>query len=685
MPRPVTRDRSKQDESLSILRRSAMLAVGCIFWMLLIAARLYDLQVIDYVEWLGRAQRQQQRTIELAPQRGTIYDSSERPLAMSLPVDSIYAVPSHLDDPAHEAHLLAAALGLEVSDLEGRFGTSRSFCWVKRKVTSKESARVRALDLKGIYFQKEPKRFYPMKDLAANVIGYVGMDDQGLAGLEYSLNSELQGQPGHALVMEDALRRAFRSKSDLGQPGMNVELTIDAGIQYIAQSALDAAVQKWHAAGGVAIVQNPNTGDILAMVSEPTFDPNHFGESSANSRMDRAIEWIYEPGSVFKLVTVSSALQAGVAQPDDYIDCQMGAIRLGGRIIHDDPGVIPHDRAGPLTVRQVLAYSSDVGAVKLALRLGEDRFYNDIRKFGFGSKTDISLPGEERGLLMPPDRWSGVSIGEFAIGQGIGVTALQLVDAYSAIANGGMLLQPRIIKAIFRGETHEALPAQWRCRVVSPQTSATMRQMLQGVVAYGTGTAAQLDGYSSAGKTGTAEKVGPNGRYSHQNYVASFIGFAPVTHPALTILVSVDTPRGSIYGAEVAAPVWNEIAQQSLSYLNVPHDQPVVPLKLTAAEKQPAWQETSRTVSAVSASHLLELDPIGPSAEKESQTTQVLDTGPLVTVPDFSGLDERKVANECEVLGLELDLSGSGLAATQTPAPGTKLPQGSHVGVFFAR
>ncbi|MGH9357247.1 MAG: penicillin-binding protein [Terriglobia bacterium] len=668
-----------------MLRRGLLLAAAFACWMLLIVGRLYDLQVIGYVEWLDRAQRQQQRTVELAPRRGTIYDRDMHPLAMSLPVDSIYAVPSHLENPAEAASLLAGALGLEARDLQGRFEAFRSFCWIKRKVTAQESVRVHALNLKGIYFQKEVKRFYPMKDLAAGVVGYVGMDDRGLAGLEYSLNSAIEGRPGHALILEDARRQTFESKADPGQPGMNVEMTIDSGIQYIAEKALNGAVEKWRAAGGVAIVQDPNTGAILAMASAPSFDPNRYEQASPESRMDRGVGWIYEPGSIFKLVTVSAALESGLAHPSDVIDCQMGGIVLAGHTIHD------HEKFGDLTVYQILAYSSDVGAIKLALRLGETRFYDAMRNFGFGEKTGVDLPGEERGLLPPPARWSGISIGEMAMGQGVSVTPLQLVDAYSAIANGGTLFEPRIVERIFGGGTEVPLTQPVARTIVSPETAAAMRQMLEGVVLTGTGKAAQLDGYSSAGKTGTAQKIDANGRYSKQHYVASFIGFAPVSRPALTVLVAIDTPVGGIYGAEVAAPAWNQIVQQSLSYLNIRHDQPLTARPLLMAAKRPLRMGGRAGKSAGSvpapATGPLAVNPELPSRPPAGAGagTVVVNAGPTVSVPDFSGLDERKVADKCQSLGLDLDLSGSGLANGQNPSPGARVPERSLVEVSFAR
>jgi cell division protein FtsI/penicillin-binding protein 2 len=675
-------------------KRSLLLAGMLGVWIVAIVFRLYDLQVIQYVQLLRRADRQQQRTVEIAPKRGTIYDRHMHPLAMSLAVDSVYAVPSEITDPGMVAGLVAPILGVDAKDLEGRFKAYRTFCWVKRKVTSEQSKRIGALNLKGIYFQKETKRFYPDGELAAQVLGYVGMDDNGLGGVEYELNKQIKGRPGKVLLTSDARRQSFRSTEWRGEPGENVELTLDEDIQYIAEKVLASTVTKYHAAGGTVIVQNPNTGEILAMANQPTFNPNDYQKFPAIDRTNRAIGWIYEPGSTFKAVTISSALDDRLARPTDLVDCQMGSISLGGRIIHDDHEVIRHELAGPLTLNQVLMYSSDVGAVKMALRLGEDRFYHHIREFGFGAKTDVSLPGEEQGLLMPPRRWSGVSIGEFAIGQGVGVTPLQMIDLYSSIANGGVLVGPRIVREVFRGHDQDFVPPNLGRRVISTETAASMREMLAGVMEHGTGVSAQLNGYSAGGKTGTAQKIDATGHYSHKDYVASFIGFAPVERPAITILVVIDTPVGAIYGAEVAAPAFKSIAEQTLRYLNVPQDNPSRSLQLISRSlaKSPRKKERDEVENLpVDAERTgAATRPIEPVSFSEwpaavSKATVLLDDGPLLAVPDFTGLSARRVSERCQLLGLGMDMSGSGLAVEQDPAPGTRVRAGSSVRVRFAR
>lgn len=675
-------------------RRSLFLAGILAIWIVGLVGRLYQLEVISYAELLTRAQRQQQRTVEVAPQRGTIYDRLMQPMAMSLAVDSVYAVPSEMPDREMAAKLIAPVLGLDRAELEGQFSSFKSFCWVKRKVTNQESQRVHDLNLKGIYFQKEMKRFYPKGSLAAQVLGYVGMDDKGLAGLEYSLDKQIRGTPGRVLVDTDARRQTFHSTDWPGDPGQNVVLTLDENIQYIAEKALDEAVRKYHAQDGTVIVQNPETGDILALATSPTFDPNQYQQSPAKDRVNRAVGWVYEPGSTFKSITVSSVLDDGLGRPGELIDCQMGAIRLGGRTIHDVSDLLPFERKGPLTLAQVLIHSSDVGAVKLALRLGADRFYSRIQKFGIGTKTGVGLPGEEDGLLMPPNRWSAVSIGQFAIGQGVGVTPMQMIRVYSAIADGGTMLPPRIVRDIYLGDRHETAPPEAGRRVLSERTAATMRDLLQKVVEEGTGKSARLSGYTAGGKTGTAQKIDASGTYSHSQYVASFIGFAPVNKPAVTILVVIDSPVGAIYGGEVAAPVFRSIAEQTLGYLNVPQDNPSWWPQQTAsssagysrqkrddlADNLPLDFEPPRVVASP-----VHNASFRTRTSQASRTTVVINHGPTTTVPDFTGLSVRSAAEKCQELGLDLAFEGSGLAVWQDPPSGTQVAEGSRVSLKFAR
>ena len=691
--RPEKTDRSRATN------RALFLGGILLLWMAGLVVQLYHLQIIDYGDLLARAQRQQQHMIEVAPKRGEIFDRQMNPLAMSLAVDSVFAVPSEIPDPKMVSNLLAPVLGLDANDLLGRITNSHSFCWVKRKSTPEEANRVRDLNLKGIYFQRESKRFYPKGDLAAHIVGYVGLDDKGLAGLEYGMDSIIRGRPGRVLLATDARRRSFQSTEWAGKPGKNLVLTLDEKIQYITEKALAVAVEKWKAAGGVAIVQNPNTGEILAMASQPTYDPNDYAKSPPEALQDRGLSWVYEPGSTFKLVTISAVLEEKLANPDEVVNCQQGSIVLAGHVIHD------HKSFANLTVRDVVVKSSDVGAIKLGLRLGERRLYKYIRSFGFGEKTEVELPGEERGLLKPPSRWSGISIGEISMGQEIGVTPIQLVTTYSAVANGGVLFEPRLIHDLFLGQAHDAMPPVPGHRVISGRTASLMKEILSAVVERGTGQAAQLAGYSSGGKTGTAQKIDPSGAYSKTHYVASFVGFAPIGKPAVTILVAIDSPVGAIYGAEVAAPVFKSIAEQTLGYLNVPQDNPS------------RWPQLASSISAgipgqklgdlvrhlpKGSEHLqAAASPVQPASfssieqtrvstdrEPEAATTAgtvVMDNGPRVTIPDFSGLAARSVAQECQKLGLELSLLGSGLAVKQNFPAHAQVPLGTRLVVRLSR
>lgn len=674
-------------------RRGVLLAGIFIVWVLAIILRLYDLQIIQYVELLARADRQQQRTVEIAPKRGVIYDRKMHPLAMSLAVDSVYAVPSNIPDSLMEAKLLAPILDLDAKDLEARFKAHSSFCWVKRKITPQESARVRDLNLQGIYFQKEMKRFYPDGDLAATVLGYVGLDDNGLGGVEYQYNKQIRGVAGKVLLSTDAKHRSFRSTEWSGEPGSNLILTIDDDIQYIAERTLALTVQKYHAAGGTVIVQDPFTGEVLAMANQPTFNPNEYQKFPPRDRINRAIGWIYEPGSTFKSVTISSAIDEKLARPAELIDCQMGQISLGGRVIHDDPEAIRHERSGPLTLNQVLMYSSDVGSVKMALRLGEERFYHRILNYGFDAETGIGLPGEEEGLLAPPRRWSGVSIGQIAIGQGVGVTPLQMIRIYSAIANGGVMLQPKIVRDLGAEGDETPAPSLGR-RIMSGRTADVMKNMLAGVVEHGTGVAAQLAGYTSAGKTGTAQKVDATGHYSHNEHIASFMGFAPVDKPAVAILVVIDTPVGAMYGAEVAAPAWKSIAEQTLRYLNVPQDKPSDTIQIASRRSAEFPGQKRRgnadnppinPESVGAATRPVESIAFSSEPPRPSQGTVLLDESPLLAVPDFTGQSARRVTHECQSLGLEMQMSGSGLAVQQDPPAGSSVHAGSRVWIRFAQ
>jgi cell division protein FtsI (penicillin-binding protein 3) len=573
------------------------------FWTAMIGLRLGWLQVVRHQHYVDTAAKQQQRTFEVAPRRGVLYDRNLREMAMTVQVDSFFAVPSELgENRANAAELLAEIVHGDGHDnftsrqqMLARFTASRNFAWVARRVNAETSTRIRELNLKGIYPLKEFKRFYPNNDMAAQVLGYVGSDDVGLGGLERQFEDEMHGVAGHMVIGVDAKRQALRSEESQPLAGENLVLTIDANIQHMAERALDAQVEKTKALHGTVVVQDPHTGQILALAVSPRFNPNDQRHMDASVLQNLAVSDVYEPGSTFKLVTYSSAIDGAGVEPTDLVDCQGGAMTMYGRTLHDDRS----DHFGVVTVQYALEHSSDVGAAKMALKLGNQKFYDYMRAFGFGDRSGIELPSETRGLLKAPKKWGATSILSMAIGQEVGVTPVQLVTMVSTLANGGVympphvLLQstdqmkgdPRLVPAAFRptNQLPDKLP-DGAHRVIKELTSAKMRMMMQGIIVTGTGKKAALNGYSAGGKTGTANKVDPATRtYSHTKLVASFAGFAPVSNPAIAIAVVIDTPTagGELqhYGGTVSAPVFADVAQQVLEYLGVPHDQPLKTIK----------------------------------------------------------------------------------------------------------
>ncbi len=695
---------------------------GILFlWVLAVFFRLVDLQILQYGQFEERAARQQQRTIEVSARRGNIYDRNGHELAMSVTVDSVFAVPSEVPDQANTARLLARILKDDPNNLLAKMKSSHSFCWIARKLDPDVSARIRALNLRGIYFQQESRRYYPKGELAAQVLGYVGMDDEGLAGLEHQYNDKLTGKTGTMVISMDARRRRFARVEKKPEPGDNLVLTIDEKIQWIAERELDQAMKDTKAEAAMAVVQNPRTGEILALVNRPTFNPNDARRITPAMLKDRAVSDIYEPGSVFKTVTYSAALNENLIKPTDIVDTQGGVINLNGLRIHDA------ERIGTVSIADAFAHSSDVAAVKTALKLGEDRFYKYIRAYGFGQQTEIELPGETRGLTKPPSRWSRVSIGAMAIGQEIGVTPLQAISMISTIANDGVYTPPRIVAGIMKpnstGPQTIAFKPPPSHRVVSTMTAAEMRQLMERVVLFGTARRAILRGYSSAGKTGTAQKVDPKtGRYSHSNYVASFAGFAPVNNPAISIIVVIDSAKGLHQGGQVSAPVFARIAQQVLAYLHVPHDVDVKTDQLRilrarnvkdrdleedtqghigggldlaqeesatpVAEPQPmrVAASTTRSTSLPAPKQPKVPEPsLQPNSSLENQGTVVLDVGGGPTVPSFLGKSMRAAIEEAQSSGIELDVIGTGTAREQSPPPGARMPAGGRVAVRFSR
>jgi cell division protein FtsI (penicillin-binding protein 3) len=654
-------------------------------WMVAIVARLTYLQLFQYSDYLAKAERQQQRVFEISPKRGTIYDRKGRELAVSLPMDSVFADPAEISDASVVAELLAPALGASAEDLETKIRAAHTPVRLARKLSPETVQRITDMNLKGIFFEKENRRVYPQHDLAASVLGYVDVDEKGIGGIEYSLDSVIRGRPGKMIVMADGRRRFYDSSESAPEPGGSVTLTIDETIQYIAEKELAAGIAETHAKHGTVVVQDPNTGELLAVANWPTFDPNDAGRYSADTRMDRAISAAYEPGSVFKVLTMSGAIENHLTNPAELIDCQMGSIDVAGRIIHD------WKRFGVLSVRDILVHSSDVGSIKIALRMGAPRFYDAIRKFDIGKPTGIALPGENRGLLRPVSEWSANSIGSIAIGQEVSVTPIQMISAISAVANGGTYYHPTILRDLQTEGPIPDLTGPDPHRATDEQTAATVRDMMESVVLKGTGMPARLEGYSAAGKSGTAQKIDPaTGRYSKTDYNASFAGFAPVDSPAVAILVVLDSPVGGHHGGEVGGPIFKRVAQQVLTYMGVPHDVTPPSTVETAknAKKSPemvaqrAAQQGSEDASRVSFEAAVEKQ----SGHVSSAATAIsVGKVSIVTVPSLMGKSVRNVIEACSRLGLEPTLIGDGVALQQFPDAGTQVEQGSQVTVRFGR
>src|ERR1700685_4507603 len=523
------------ESSLGKNFRLYLLGAMLLFWCLAICGRLIYLQIFRYGSFVKQAEHQQQREIPLSAKRGVIYDRAGHELAMSVLVDSAFAVPTEVKDLPTAVSLITRITGEDRNVVLADCRNHKTFCWIARKADDETIDRIKSLNLQGIHFQKEPKRFYPARDLAAQVVGTVGMEDLGQSGIEHEFESELEGKPGKMLISVDARRRWFSDVEKQPEPGESLVLTIDKNIQYIAEKELDQAIHDTQAIAGTVIVENPHTGEILALANRPTFNPNLRKQITPGALTNRAVSYAYEPGSTFKLVTISAALEEKVTNPDEVFDCQMGSIVYNGMRIRDSK---PH---GLLPVWGVLAASSDVGSITICLRLGEDRFYKYIRAFGFGQQAGIELPGATRGMTKPVSRWSKVSIAAISMGKEVGVSPLQLAGLVSTFANDGVWVAPRILAGPVEPQgtpqTVAFHPAASR-RVISSFTAAEMRQMLQGVGLHGTGRKAILEGYTSAGKTGTAQKVDPaTGAYSKTKYIGSFAGFAPVNNPQIVVAV----------------------------------------------------------------------------------------------------------------------------------------------------
>jgi cell division protein FtsI/penicillin-binding protein 2 len=667
-------------------RRALWIASALCVWMFVIMGRLMWLQVARHDHYSERAALNQRKEVKVVAARGPIVDREERELAVSAIADSVYVDLKQLKEEAareRAAGALSPLLGFDQSELLKRLAGDSSFLWLKRKLDPETSRAVSEAvtknNLRGVAIQKESQRFYPNDSLAASVIGYVDSYDNGLAGVEQKYDDLLSGKAGEIAFDRDAAGRPYNRSETPAVSGAQVVLTIDAVLQHRVEVLLDEAVRMTRAKGAGAIVMDPKTGEILALANVPTFNPNERPVgANDSSRANRAIGWPYEPGSIFKVVTYAAAFEEGLFEPDDMINCGGGQITIGKRVIRDTHAY------GALTVEDAFAKSSNGGAIRIAQRLGREKFFEYISQFGFGRKTGIELPGESRGIVNPLEDWRIDSIGSVAIGQEVSVTLLQIVAAVGAIANRGVWVKPHVVKKIVAQDGRALYEPKIETRqVVSERTAQMMVRLMERVVTHGTARRAiNLAGYSVAGKTGTPQKV-ENGRMSQTKYMPSFAGFVPAADPRLAIVVMVDEPEGNHQGGSVAAPVFNLIAEAALGDYVIPPDDKAFRDSLAALSKEYESEGGEGRGS--------EIEGQGPEIEGQGSKigavnnlrTSVLDGAQVFVMPDFRGRGVRAVTQACAQMNLVISLDGSGLAFRQFPAAGTKVRAGETCKVQF--
>jgi cell division protein FtsI (penicillin-binding protein 3) len=547
-------------------RTKAVFLLAFIFFAAAIA-RLFYIQFFrsSYLEEI--AEKQHNYLMELEPRRGTVYDRNFKPQAVNLPCDSVFASPAGMKESEKEDAVdrLSAVLKFDCDSLRAKFSRHKPFVWIARKISQEQTDELKKSSLKGVGFVKESKRSYPNSYLASQIIGFAGLDNTGLEGLELYYDKYLKGKPGEAIVLRDArsTKLDIYGKMEMPEDGADVILTLDEMIQYIAERELDRAFRASHAKGGTIVVMEPKTGQILAMASRPTFDSNDYRGVNKEQLRNRAVTDMFEPGSVFKIVTASALLEEGKVTEQDRFFCENGEYHYGSHTLHD------HTSHGWLNFQEVIENSSNIGTCKAAQRLGPELLYKYIKLFGFGQKTGIEFPGEVVGIVKDLRLWSGTSMYAVPMGQEIGVTALQLACAMSAIANGGLLMKPYVTMEIRdrNGAMNRSSVPRVVRKVISPETAARVRKILVGVVENGTGKLAKSKEFTAGGKTGTAQKIEPNGTYSHSKFTASFVGFVPAEEPQLVIAVILDEPHGFYYGGVISAPVFKNVAADALKYL----------------------------------------------------------------------------------------------------------------------
>lgn len=626
-----------------------------------ISARAYQLHVLKSEELSRLAKRQHERGISVVPKRGIIYDRNREELAISVDVDSVYAEPPKVTDAFEYARNLSPILKVSEEEITRKLTLKKHFTWIKRRITQDQSTRVNGLKLNGVNFVKEAKRFYPNREIAGNIIGFVGLDPEGLEGLELECDDYLRGRAAVSIAERDALGRIIFSHGlaqEGGLTGNDIILTIDKTIQYIAERELKEAIVKTRAKSGIVVVMDPGNGELLAIAVHPQFNPNIFWKYLPSAWRNRAITDSFEPGSTFKVFLVAASLEEGIVSPNDIFFCENGSYSVGKETIRD---VHPHDW---LSVKDIIKFSSNIGMSKLGERLGKEKFYEYIRKFGFGERTGIDLPGETSGLVRSPADWSRIAIDTISFGQGISVSAIQLITGLCAIANKGHLVKPYVVKQIVspKGEVIKEFKPQIVRRVISEKTVRQVTSMLKSTVLQGgTGTVASMDGYEVAGKTGTAQKPSSGG-YSKDRYVASFMGFVPADDPEVAILVVIDEPDGDYYGGQVAAPVFKKVAEKTLYCLGV------LPTKAVARGRPIPSRALTKNK--------------GPQNLKVKEGSGTIQSGRFV-MPDFVGMSIRQTLRLMHGSKIDVRIIGSGKAVEQSLKPGSLVNAGGKCWIRF--
>ena len=641
----------------TIRGRIVVVAVVLGVWVAGIEVKLVYLQTYKRADLMARAERQQERTQPSPAVRGEILDRRGRVLATSVDADTIYAVPTEIDNPADAARKLCDALGdcdkRDRAALADRLGQRKAFAYVRRQVAPDQARRVADLNLDGVGFTKESKRFYPNKELAAHLLGWVGVDNKGLSGLESTYDAQIRGKPGTVLIHRDARRHAFARDERRPTAGSTIELTIDEYLQHIAERELHRGVVENRALGGSAIVMNPHTGEILAMANEPTFNPNAFREAQDVERRNRAVQDLYEPGSTFKVVAASAAIEEHVLSPDALIDTSPGRLRIGRRVITDDAG----RNNGLLTFTNVIVKSSNIGAVKIGFQVGTERMSRFVGLYGFGRQVSPDFPAENPGIVWRPEKWTDTALASVSMGYQVAVTPLQMVSAVSSVANGGQYVEPRVVRAMYRdGRRFQLAPKAVR-RTISADTAATLTDIMERVVTSGTAKRAQIPGYTIAGKTGTAQKL-IDGRYSHADHFASFVGFLPSRAPQLAIVVVVDSAKGPSgdHGGMVAAPIFRAIAEPALHYLGIaPTINPAPPVLVANRGDAPSPEATVPPTEPKTIAFVDGAPPQAPAGD---------------VVPDLAGKSAREAIRLLVKVGMSARVSGNGVVVSQDPLAG---------------